>query len=62
MQISNIACALIVGIIANVILSTKKSRKISENSDLLESTQTLNNDEQTANNNQVECEINNDNN
>lgn len=42
-QISNIACALIVGILSNVILSSKKKKspEISEKPDLLESDKTI---------------------
>ena len=51
-EISNIACALIVGIITNLLLNTtKKGKKISANSSLLQSDETV---EDTVNKNQSE--------
>ena len=40
-EISNIACALIVGILSNLVLSTRKKNKISQNPEMLESGKTI---------------------
>ena len=69
-EISNIACALIVGIIANLLLSNKKGVKLSENSSMLEDDKTIDKNIETSNNQQInendkdsknETELNEDN-
>lgn len=40
-EISNVACALIIGIISNLLLSYKKGTRLSKNSNLLEGSKTL---------------------
>ena len=47
-QISNIACALIVGILTNILLGTKSKKQLSQSSNLLETKNTITESEKNA--------------